>query len=60
MLQCRMNDDAGKRTAARRSSIEARGLETARRASITDRGVDMTWRANGAPAQILRFIFTKG
>ncbi|HYS63539.1 MAG TPA: hypothetical protein VEN30_06940 [Paraburkholderia sp.] len=55
-----MNDDAGKRTAARRSSIEARGLETARRASITDRGVDMTWRANGAPAQILRFIFTKG
>jgi acetyl-CoA synthetase len=35
-------------------------LETARYLSITDGGVIMTWRASGAPAQVLRFIFTKG
>src|SRR5246127_1909014 len=50
----------GERAAAQRSAIAARGLETARGLSITDGGVIMTWRAIGAPAQVLRFIFTKG
>lgn len=45
---------------AQRSAIAARGLETVRRLSIRNGGVIMTWRATGAPAQVLRFIFTKG
>ncbi len=50
----------GERAAAQRSTIDARGLETARRQLIMDGGAIMTWRAKGAPAQVLRFIFTKG
>ncbi|MGF6999613.1 acetyl-CoA synthetase [Paraburkholderia sp. GAS32] len=50
----------GERAAAQRSAIAARGLETARGLSITDGGAIMTWRAIGAPVQVLRFIFTKG
>jgi acetyl-CoA synthetase len=50
----------GERAAAQRSAIDARGLETARSLSITDCGAIITWCAIGAPAQVLRFIFTKG
>ncbi len=51
----------GERAAAQRSAIDARGLETARGLSFTGCGGGIiTWRAIGAPAQVLRFIFTKG
>jgi acetyl-CoA synthetase len=60
MLHCRISAMAKRRAAAHDASWSLGEGGRHRRESDSVRGVYKTWCANGAPAEVLRFIFTKG